>query len=141
MTRDQFLLLLNGMGVNNNDSVPNNSNQRSNRQGNQRSNRQGNQRNQQGNQRNQSNSQPDNNNFIMEKEEEVLEEYQPDHVSDIEWDDMLEDSHEHIVHRLYIKLNEIGYSIVSSLNLIQYDREFIEKLENVIISTFGLFQD
>ena len=128
------------MGVNN-DSVPNNSNQRSNRQGNQRSNRQGNQRNQQGHQRNQPNSQPDNNNFNMEKEEEVWEEYQPDHVSDNEWDDMLEDSHEHIVQRLYIKLNEIGYSIVSSLNLIQYDREFIEKLENVIISTFGLFQD
>ena len=75
MTRDQFLLLLNGMGVNN-DSVPNNSNQRSNQQGNQR--------NQQGHQRNQPNSQPDNNNFNMEKEEEVWEEYQPDHVSDNE---------------------------------------------------------
>ena len=37
-------------------------------------------------------------------EEEVWEENQPDHVPDNEGDDMLEDSHVHIVQRLYIKL-------------------------------------
>ena len=41
-----------------------------------------------------------------------MEEYQTDHVSDNDREYMLEDTHEHIVQGLYIKLNEIGNYIV-----------------------------